>query len=254
MNKLLQSFLIAFSMYSKIPMPPCDWKEEHMAYTMCFFPWIGAVIGGLTWGAGLLGRHLGLDHAFHTVLMVLIPWLITGGIHLDGLLDTADALSSWQEKERRLEILKDSHAGAFAVITCAVYFLFSYGVYSQMSVRCLPVIAVSFFLSRTLSGLAVVLFPKAKKTGTVSAMARGSSDRCVTVTLSFYLLLSLCVLLVMDWKLGAVCFAAGLVMFWYYHHMVLKYFGGTTGDLAGYFLSLCELLCAFAVVTASLIV
>ena len=56
-------------------------------------------------------------------MAVLIPVLVTGGIHLDGLLDTADALSSWQTRERRLEILKDSHAGAFAIIVCCGYFL-----------------------------------------------------------------------------------------------------------------------------------
>ena len=51
---------------------------------------------------------------------------------MDGLLDTSDALSSWQERSRRLEILKDSHAGAFAVITAAVYFIAWYGAYSQL--------------------------------------------------------------------------------------------------------------------------
>ncbi len=251
MKRMVQSFLIAFSMYSKIPMPRCEWNEENMAYTMCFFPWVGAVIGGLTWGFGILGRQLGLDHAFYAVILVLIPWLVTGGIHLDGLLDTADALSSWQERERRLEILKDSHAGAFAVITCGVYFLFYYGVYSQMSLRALPVIAVSFMLSRTLSGLAVVTFPKAKKTGSVSAMARGARDTQVEITLGIYLALILAVLLLLDWQLGLVCFGAALGVFWYYHHMAMKYFGGTTGDLAGYFVSLCELICAFAVVAAA---
>ena len=40
MKRMVQSFLIAFSMYSKIPMPRCQWTEENMAYTMCFFPWV----------------------------------------------------------------------------------------------------------------------------------------------------------------------------------------------------------------------
>jgi adenosylcobinamide-GDP ribazoletransferase len=47
--------------------------------------------------------------------MVVAPIIITGGIHMDGFLDTQDALSSYQPRERRLEILKDSHAGAFAI-------------------------------------------------------------------------------------------------------------------------------------------
>ena len=151
MKKFYHSFLIAFSMYSKIPMPQCEWNEENMAYAMCFFPWVGVAIGGVTWLWGTFGARLGLSAAFYTVILTLIPWLITGGIHLDGLLDTADAMSSWQERDRRLEILKDSNSGAFAVITCVVYFLFYYGVYSQISTRALAMIPFTFCLSRTLS-------------------------------------------------------------------------------------------------------
>ena len=183
MKKFYHSFLIAFSMYSKIPMPQCEWNEENMAYAMCFFPWIGVAIGGVTWLWGMFGTYLGLSSAFYTVILTLIPWFLTGGIHLDGLLDTADAMSSWQERERRLEILKDSNSGAFAVITCVVYFMFYYGVYSQISARALAMIPFTFCLSRTLSGLAIVTFPKAKKTGSVSAMARGAKDRQVKATM-----------------------------------------------------------------------
>ncbi len=248
MKKLYHSFLIAFSMYSKIPMPQCEWNEENMAYSMCFFPWVGMVIGGLTWAFGTFGLHLGLSPAFYTTILVLIPWLITGGIHLDGLLDTADAMSSYQERERRLEILKDPHAGAFAVITCVVYFLFYYGVYSEVSVRALPIIGLSFMLSRTLSALAIVTFPKAKKTGSVSTMARGSRDRQVKITMIIYLLLIAAAMVLLDRKLGFGCCTVALVTYIMYYHQSKKHFGGITGDLAGCFLSLCELFMACAAV------
>ena len=52
MKKFYHSFLIAFSMYSKIPMPQCEWNEENMAYAMCFFPWIGVAIGGVNLAVG----------------------------------------------------------------------------------------------------------------------------------------------------------------------------------------------------------
>lgn len=168
MKKFYHSFLIAFSMYSKIPMPQCEWNEENMAYAMCFFPWIGVAIGGVTWLWGTFGT---VSWAFLSLLYrdpdidPLVSYRM--GSHLDGLLDTADAMSSWQERERRLEILKDSNSGAFAVITCVVYFMFYYGVYSQISARALAMIPFTFCLSRTLSGLAIVTFPKAKKTGSV---------------------------------------------------------------------------------------
>lgn len=253
MKRIYNSFLIAFSMYSKIPMPQCEWTEENMAYAMCFFPWIGAVIGAATWAVGSFGTGIGLVPSFYAVILTLLPWLITGGIHLDGLLDTADAMSSWQERERRLEILKDSHAGAFAIITCSVYFLFYYGVYSQANIRVFPIIGLSFILSRTLSGLAILTFPKAKKTGSVSAMARGARDRRVIIVLAVYLVLLFAGMLLLDWKLGLVCYGAALLTYWAYYRKAMKYFGGTTGDLAGCFLCLCELFCACATALAAMI-
>ena len=252
MKKFYHSFLIAFSMYSKIPMPQCEWNEENMAYAMCFFPWIGVAIGGVTWLWGTFGTYLGLSSAFYTVILTLIPWFLTGGIHLDGLLDTADAMSSWQERERRLEILKDSNSGAFAVITCAVYFMFYYGVYSQISARALAMIPFTFCLSRTLSGLAIVTFPKAKKTGSVSAMARGAKDRQVKATMCVYLLILLAGMLLMDWKLGLLVYGIAILVYALYYRNAMKYFGGTTGDLAGCFLSLCEVFMACGAVLGAL--
>ena len=56
------------------------------------------------------------SRVFITIVLLLIPVLVSGGIHLDGLLDTSDALNSYQPREKKLEILKDSNAGAFAII------------------------------------------------------------------------------------------------------------------------------------------
>ena len=123
MKQLWNSFKIAFSMYSKIPMPKSDWKKENMRYIMCFFPLIGLVIGALTLAWGIGGGALVSSKLLYTIILVLIPVFVTGGIHLDGLLDTADALNSYQPRERKLEILKDSNSGAFAIITAMVYFL-----------------------------------------------------------------------------------------------------------------------------------
>ena len=132
MKSLWNNFKVAFAMFSKIPMPRADWTKENMKYMFCFFPFIGTVIGGLTMLVAYLGLRFGYQPGFVTAVLVLVPVFVTGGIHVDGLLDTSDALSSWQERSRRLEILKDSHAGAFAVITAAVYFIAWSGAYSQL--------------------------------------------------------------------------------------------------------------------------
>ena len=116
---LWNAMIISFAMYSKIPMPKVDWTEENMKYSMCFFPAVGMVIGALAVLWGRFSLINGMSRPFNTAVILLIPVIVSGGIHLDGLLDTADAMSSWQTRERRLEILKDSNSGAFAVITCA---------------------------------------------------------------------------------------------------------------------------------------
>ena len=132
LKNLWNSFKIAFAMFSKIPMPQADWSEENMRYMLCFFPFVGAAVGAVTLAAEWICRYIGMSNGFIAVALVLVPVIVTGGIHVDGLLDTSDALSSWRDREKRLEILKDSHAGAFAVITACVYFLTMYGGMSQI--------------------------------------------------------------------------------------------------------------------------
>ena len=96
--------------------------------------------------------------------MVLIPFAVTGGIHMDGYLDTADAMASWQPRERRLEILKDSNAGAFAVISCAVWFPLQFGICVQAGEeRALPLLCCTFALSRSLAAIGGLVFPWREK-------------------------------------------------------------------------------------------
>ena len=249
-------------MYSKIPMPQSEWTDENMSLAMCFFPWVGAVIGLASWvvyqaGGWLADRQEtlsfgipGSSNLFLTMLLVLIPIFITGGIHLDGFLDTQDALSSYQPMERRLEILKDSHAGAFAIISCSVYFFAYTGIYSMLTAHAAKVIAISFMLSRTLSGLSVICFPQARKKGQglVATFSESAEKRVNRRTLMIYLIvLSSLMIVVGKWS-GAAAVIMALFVFWYYHHMCISKFGGVTGDLAGYFLQMCEILMALAVV------
>ena len=56
--------------------------------------------------------------------MSIIPILITGGFHIDGFMDTQDAINSYKPREKKLEILKDPHIGAFAVISLLAYSIF----------------------------------------------------------------------------------------------------------------------------------
>lgn len=243
MKSLWNSFKIAFAMFSKIPVPQAEWTGENMKYMFCFFPFIGTAIGALVLAAAWVANLLGFDVLFLSVAITVIPVLVTGGIHVDGLLDTADALSSWQERKRRLEILKDSNAGAFAVITACVYFICWVGACSEICFdrEALLVVALGFMVSRCFSGLGVITLPKAREDGTVAEFSRKSQDIPVRNTLVVYLVLLFVLMILVRPVMGAAVFAAAVCVFLYYRHMAMKYFGGTTGDLSGWFLCLCEL-------------
>ena len=250
MKRLWNSFKIAFAMYSKIPMPRADWEKENMRYMMCFFPWIGIVIGALQVLWGHAAAWLEAGTILRAAGYVLIPVAVTGGIHLDGLLDTAYALSSYQSRERKLEILKDSHAGAFAVITACCYFLAAFGIWSELSLHQVLVLAGGFVLSRALSGLAVADFPCAKSSGTVAMFSDAAQKRCVEVCMALMIVLATFFMCLVDLQMGAAAALGALATFFWYYRMSGKQFGGITGDLAGFFLQSCELVMAAAVYLA----
>ena len=246
MKSMWNSFKIAFSMFSKIPMPQADWTKENMKYMFVFFPWIGIVIGGLTIIAAYLGNQFGFQMDFINIILVLIPVFVTGGIHVDGLLDTADAMSSWRDRKKRLEILKDSHAGAFAVITACVYFLLWFAAFSQIngSMNVLYIMGFTFVISRCFSALGVLTLPKAKEDGTVAEFSRQSENITVRNILIIYLIIISCFMIYIDLFLSIGAMVTAIGVYFYYRSFAMKNFGGTTGDLSGYFLCICELCSA----------
>lgn len=248
------SFKIAFSMYSKIPMPQSEWTKENMRYVMCFFPLIGVVIGVLSWLWGTYAPNVLDSRVFMTIVLLLIPVAISGGIHLDGLLDTSDALNSYQPREKKLEILKDSNAGAFAIIVGICYFLLYFGVYSEMTSAGLPVVCLGFVLSRGMGAFSIASFPMAKNTGLAAAFSDGAQKQAVrVVSVLFSLAAAVLMILYQPVIGGAAVLGAGLE-YLYYYSMSMKQFGGITGDLAGFHMQICELAIALFAVAGEVIV
>lgn len=250
-KNFFESIIIAFSMYSKIPMPKVEWNEKNMKYAMCFFPAIGIILGVSIQVIGTLLIKSTWNILFFSVIMTLIPIVITGGIHMDGFLDTMDALSSWGDKEKKLEILKDSNSGAFAIIGMGCYLMCSLALWSEAEQKVLPFVACGYVLSRSLSGYSVVTFQAARNSGLAKTFQDTAQKQYVKVTMYVWMILSGSCMLVYNLKVGAIALIIVLIFFLYYKHLCKKQFGGITGDLAGYFLQICELILLAAAVLAT---
>lgn len=251
--RVLKSFFIAFSLYSKIPVPQFAWREEDMKYVFCFFPWVGAVTGAFVYGWLWVCDRCLIGRACCILTAAAIPLLVTGGFHVDGFLDTMDALHSYRPREKKLEILKDPHIGAFAVIAFAVWGMLYLGVLSEIRQRALwKILCSGFFLARCLCGISAVSFPLAKKDGMLFHTADRAEKRAVKGAL--YLQSAVCIGFMLHCCLFAGTAAVGgaLGALFYYFCRSKKEFGGVTGDTAGFFVVLCEGCMAAAVAAADI--
>lgn len=243
MRQLWNGLLIAFGMYSAIPTPMAEWNEKNMKYAMCFFPAVGLVIGLLVSGWMALCAWFGWGDVLRAGGIALIPVLVSGGIHMDGFCDACDALASNQSQQRKLEILKDSHVGAFALIGVLCWMLGYFALASQLPATrgAVGTVALGFVLSRCLSGISIVTFPCCPTSSLARAFADGSHRARVRVILMVAAAFSLGGMMGFSLPMGLAGGAAALAVFGYYKWMSQREFGGITGDLAGWFLQMCEL-------------
>ncbi len=235
----IETLLVALSTYSSIPVPQFPWNEKNMRYAICCFPAVGLLCGGALYLWNQIAQWAGLGGILFAAVAACLPILLTGGIHMDGFMDTCDALASHQPRERKLEIMKDSHCGAFAVLYCAVYVLLHFGLFHEVweagaVARYVP----AYVLSRILSALCAVTLPNARRAGMLCAFTEGVQKRKATAIL--LVLLALCAVPMAIWNGAGLLLALAWTVI--YRIWAKKIFGGVTGDTAGFFLQISELL------------
>lgn len=239
---MFEPLWIAISTYSIFPAPHPNWDERNMRRALLYLPAVGLLIGGvlLLWIA--ICRALRVDSVLFAATSAALSLLLTGGMHMDGFMDTVDAIGSRQPRERKLEIMKDSHCGAFAVLYCGIYLLVSFGLYHALYLSAaLPAICIGFVLSRALAVVCALTMPNARGGGllfTFSENSRGAGAIAVMCVIS---LLCLCGMAVVSKTAGIAAFSAALIALLIYRHTAMRQFGGATGDTTGFFIQLCEL-------------
>ena len=256
MKKIASSFCVAFSLYSVIPMPKTEWSKHTMQYALCFMPLIGVIVGVLELLWLLLAQRLELETILYGSVSVLIPLLVTGGIHLDGFMDTSDALCSYGDREKRLAILKDPHVGAFGVLYTVALLMLQLGLYCQMfrAPACSEVIVAGYAIARVIGGGAIVSLTCAKDSGLAHLFAEASDRKTVQIVLLLEGLLCLTWIFFHQSWCGIAAIFVLLVLLPLYRRFCIRIFGGVTGDLAGFAITNAETVILLVAVVGGLIV
>jgi adenosylcobinamide-GDP ribazoletransferase len=250
-KRLFKGFFMSMGMFTAIPTPFSKWEDRATNLVIPFFPAVGGVIGGIWFTTAYLLQLTGLSVMLKSAIIMLMPLLLSGFLHIDGFMDTTDAIFSRRDLSEKRRILKDSHVGAFAVIALAVLFLISFCSVHTFVSEGKNILVLLFIpvLSRCVTGVAVLrlklisensyaaLFRKDTKPVYIFVLA-ATAILCVWLATISGGVIMLAPLLVL---ISSGCLAAVYVY---------KELDGISGDLSGFILTVSELC---AIMTAAVL-
>lgn len=253
MKELWNGFRLAFSMYSIFPARQLEKNKENMKYILVFVPLVGVVIGILIHEWKIVSPYLLNSNLLGAVVCVMVPIFLSGAAFLDGFFRTVDALCSHQPREGKLEILKDSHSGYFAIIICVCYFFLIVGLWSEMPLDSWTVLAFGFVLSRALYGLSIVLFEHIQESKCSLYVGDKKSKAVVTIMMLVYIAASVAGMLLTDVTVAIPCLIGAALAFAYYCYVAFHHFGGITEDIACFFVQVCEIMMPLVMLLTSIL-
>ena len=237
----IYSLFAAFSMFSTLPAPQVPWEKEKIRYMLVCLPFVGLVIGMTEYMWAVLVDLLELGQTLRAAGFTLIPILLTGGIHLDGFMDTVDALKSHAAPEKKRAILKDPHAGAFAVIGLGCYLLAYFALCHELEPGAMIMMIPMHVMSRSLSAVSGTLLPVRPGEGTLN-FCRQAADKKVGVMAIGWVVLSVIAMAAVHPLIGGVMALGAIVTLLLVRRMAMKQFEGVSGDIAGFQLQVAELV------------
>jgi len=240
---IVHRLALATAFLTRLPVPVGAADATDVGRSVACFPLVGLLLGALlVTGDALLGARL--PGSVLAVLLVALLAALSGGLHLDGVADTFDALGSpGADRARRLEILRDSRIGAHGATALVLVVLVKvtavHAVLAGAGAVMLPLFPM---VGRCLAACAVVGFPYAREQGVGAAFA--SHARPIDAAAAVATTVLVATLLGGAPALVAALLAAALV--WCFVRRVARVLGGITGDVCGAAIELGE--CAFLVV------
>ncbi|MGE5484762.1 MAG: adenosylcobinamide-GDP ribazoletransferase [Ignavibacteriales bacterium] len=237
---VVHDFILAAQFLTRIPLPfRTSVEADRLAGSARFYPLVGAVLGAI-----LAVTHTLLGSAMPPLpaaSMTLAVWvLLTGAIHLDGLMDSADGLLSNRGRERSLEIMKDSRTGPMGVVAAIIVLLAKFSAIASLggtgAVRALVVAPVAGRLGMV---FCLALFPYARGEGMGSFSSKMKASSVVAPSVLAMAVAGLC------GPAGLAALVIAVIAAYVASSGVSRFLGGLTGDVYG---AACEVSEALALV------
>ncbi len=234
----MQDFFTGLQFLTRIRIvEQTDWSLERFGSSVKYFTLIGAIIGLILAGLNYILSQFLPQHVLAAVI-VMSEIIITGGLHCDGFMDTADGIFSGRSRERMLEIMKDSRVGANGVVAFGLLLLLKYSLIFDMTPTLLTTALVIMpIVGRLAMVISITSFPYARPDGMGKAFAEYAGRNALFVAAIIALVI------IIPLGLQAMISAGVAIMFGI---AAARYFakvlGGLTGDTYGAVTELTELI------------
>ena len=241
MPRPLDDLLTGFALLTRLPLPG---HVSRGAAAAGSWPVVGLVVGALAALSGWLVVTAGLSAGPAAVLVLAVQVLLTGGLHEDGLADTADGLWGGRTRERRLEIMRDSRIGSYGVVALVLALLARWSVTVQvLAYAHWGALVAAAVLSRGVLPGVMALVRPARQDG----LSRGVGRPSVAVAAAAAGLAVVLAVLVAGWGVLPAVAACGVVAVGMTRIAVTR-IGGQTGDILGAVQVLAEICVLFVLV------
>lgn len=240
----MDSFLLALQFLTTLPLKIKGVSEKKIASSMVYFPFVGLFLGLVLSGIYALLCILNLSALAANIILTVALIIITGGLHLDGLSDTADAFLSGKPKDEMLAIMRDSHVGVMGALSLIGIILLKIGLLSSISA---PLKTISLLLMCILSRWSLVwamfLFPYARQEGKAKIFTEG-------INLKIFILATVITLVcaILTWRLRGLLILGIVAMGVYAINKFINHkLGGITGDTLGATSEIVEVITLFSI-------
>ncbi len=236
----MDSFLLALQFLTVFPLRIKEVSKAKLSRAMIYFPVVGLILGFLLVGINAISGILNFSGLTANILVVVALITITGGMHLDGLSDTADAFFSGKPKEEMLTIMRDSHSGVMGVLSLISIILLKVGLLGGAPLKAAALLLICS-LSRWSAVLTLFLFPYARSEGKAKAFAEGINAKIFFLSTILAIIFALGI-----WRLkGLAVFSVIAGCTYLFGKATTRKLGGITGGTLGANIAIMEVISLF---------